>query len=163
MINKIWNVYSVIHSTEKKVFHCQFCDLSFRLHKELITHEGTHTRTLANINLKRCKICGIACYNGNLIAHVKEYHEHYECDLCQKVYRTKNHLKLHMKTHINAREYKCPTCPCTFNFFSQLKRHERSHSAIAVWFCEICGVGFKNKPNLSHHMRSHNGKMKFFI
>lgn len=125
-------------------------------------HEATHKRTLANINLKRCKICGIACYNDNLLAHLKEYHEYFECDLCKKIYRTKNHMKLHMRTHINAREYQCSICPKAFNFFSQLKRHERSHSTTYVWYCEICGVGFKNKPNLAHHMRSHNGTMKIF-
>lgn len=125
-------------------------------------HEATHKRTLANINLKRCKICGIACYNDNLLAHLKQYHEYFECDLCKKIYRTKNHMKLHMRTHINAREYQCSICPKAFNFFSQLKRHERSHSTTYVWYCEICGVGFKNKPNLAHHMRSHNGTMKIF-
>lgn len=121
-------------------------------------HEATHKRTLANINLQRCKICGIACYDDNLFAHLKEHHEHYECDLCKKVYRTKNHLKVHMRVHINAREFKCSTCSKTFNFSSQLKRHESSHSTTCIWCCEICGVGFKNQSNLSHHMRSHNGK-----
>lgn len=121
-------------------------------------HEGTHKRTLANINLKRCKICGITCDDGNLLAHLKEYHEHYQCDICNGLYRTKNHLKLHMITHINAREFKCSVCPKRFNFFSQVKRHERSHSATLVWYCEVCGQGFKTKPNLNHHMRSHNGE-----
>lgn len=152
---------SIIHSTEKRIFNCQFCDATFRLHQELLMHESTHKRTLANINLKRCKICGIACNNNEaLLVHLKEYHEYFECDLCQKIYRTKNHLKLHMKVHINAREFKCTICPKAFNFLSQVKRHERSHSTTYVWYCEICGVGFKTKPNLAHHMRGHRGTIK---
>ncbi|XP_037025536.1 oocyte zinc finger protein XlCOF6-like [Bradysia coprophila] len=154
--------HSIVHSTENKIFNCQFCDLTFRLHNELIMHESTHQRTLANINLKRCKICGIACYEDNLLAHFKEFHEHFECDLCKKVFRTKSHLKLHMRIHINARDFKCSICPKTFNFFTQLKRHEGTHSPSNVWYCEICGVGFKSKPSLSHHMRAlHNGEKPF--
>lgn len=153
---------SVVHSTEKKIFRCQFCpSLSFRLHKELIMHEATHKRTIANIDLERCKICGVACYDGNLIAHLKEHHEYFECDMCQKIYRTKNHLKVHIKVHINAREFKCSICPKSFNFYSQVKRHERCHSATYKWYCEICGAGFKNKANLAHHTRSHNGEKPY--
>lgn len=150
---------SIVHSTDRKIFNCQFCDLTFRLHNELIMHESTHQRTIDNINLKRCKICGIACYNDDdLLAHFKQFHEHFECDLCKKVFRTKSHLKLHIKIHINAREFKCSICPKTFNFFTQVKRHEQTHSTTYVWYCEICGVGFKSKPSLSHHMRAcHNG------
>ncbi len=151
---------SIVHSTDNKIFNCQFCESTFRLYQELRTHEATHKRTLANINLKRCKICGIVC--DNLLAHLKEHHEYFECDLCKRVYGRKNHLKLHMKTHIDAREYSCSICPKKFNFYSQVKRHERCHSTAFVLYCEICGAGFKNKPSLLRHKNSHSGRMSHY-
>ncbi len=67
----------------------------------------------------------------------------YVCDICGKIFSTKNHICQHMKLHRKApKEHKCDLCGWEFHEKGNLTRHLRTHNNDPKAFkCEICKKG----------------------
>lgn len=65
------------------------------------------------------------------------------CDICGKIFSTKNHIYQHMKLHRKApKEHKCFLCGWEFYEKGNLTRHLRTHNNDPKAFkCEICNKG----------------------
>lgn len=65
------------------------------------------------------------------------------CDICTKIFSTKNHIYQHMKLHRKApKEHKCYLCGWEFYEKGNLTRHLRTHNNDPkAYKCELCNKG----------------------
>lgn len=77
------------------------------------------------------------------------------CDVCKKVFKRKEFLMQHLKSHIGLRPFKCnePTCNKSFSRKEHLLRHEVSHTGQKMFTCDVCKKLFSRKDNLNKHRR----------
>ena len=73
--------------------------------------------------------------------HIRTVHEHgkpFKCEICQKCYPSKHHLKTHMRTaHLNDKPFKCEICHKSFGERGNFRAHKKN-------FHEITGLSNEN-------------------
>ncbi|XP_034237641.1 zinc finger protein 606-like [Thrips palmi] len=143
------------------------------------------------INIWLC----VSNYNGDLryneTSHVLNYDKPYECLVCSKKFKSKNHLNnhiithsgekpfecqicnkkfassdylrshLHMRTHTGEKPFECTVCSKKFPTSGALSLHLRTHTGEKPFKCTVCGTRFTQQPNLVHHLRTHTGEKPF--
>ncbi|XP_070509228.1 transcription factor Sp3 [Chironomus tepperi] len=79
------------------------------------------------------------------------------CDVCKKVFKRKEFLMQHLKSHIGLRPFKCEESQCNKSFSRKehLLRHISSHTGKKEFTCNICNKLFSRKDNLNKHKRIH--------
>ncbi|CEO95004.1 C2H2-type domain-containing protein [Plasmodiophora brassicae] len=65
--------------------------------------------------------CGMKDHHRTV--HKKE--KLYTCDVCDKPFGHRSHVKRHMRTHTGEHKYACALCDTTFTENGSLKRHMR--------------------------------------
>ena len=58
--------------------------------------------------------------------HTKE--KPYECDVCDKAFRTSGNLQDHMRIHTNEKPYECDVCEKRCTTADSLQKHMRIHT-----------------------------------
>lgn len=78
----------------------------------------------------------------------------YPC--CEKMYSTKFNLKRHVETtHLNIKRYMCDVCQKLFASKQNLLEHKFIHTGDKPFICKVCGDSFRQASQLSLHKRSH--------
>ncbi|KAJ6643941.1 Specificity protein transcription factor 3 [Pseudolycoriella hygida] len=87
------------------------------------------------------------------------------CEVCEKVFKRKEHLAQHMKLHLGLRPFKCEEVNCNkaFSRKEHLMRHVISHTGKKMFSCEFCHKLFSRKDNLNKHRRSHETKHQSIV
>lgn len=77
------------------------------------------------------------------------------CEVCKKVFKRKEHLMQHLKSHVGLRPFKCeePSCNKSFSRKEHLLRHVVSHTGKKMFSCDLCHKFFSRKDNLNKHRR----------
>lgn len=77
------------------------------------------------------------------------------CDVCKKIFKRKEHLMQHLKSHVGLRPFKCeePNCNKSFSRKEHLLRHVVSHTGKKMFSCDLCHKFFSRKDNLNKHRR----------
>ena len=92
----------------------------------------------------------------------------YQCGFpeCDKNYKKKHHLTVHLVKHTGISKFKCPHPECVGNEYfrdsEMLKRHiAAKHTLEKPFRCERCDKRFARKDNLKHHREHvHSPKAK---
>ena len=81
----------------------------------------------------------------------------YECNKCEKGYKSSGGLSLHKKSVHEGIRFKCNVCNRDFKSNANLKKHvESTHEGIKHK-CQKCGKQFSVKGNLDSHVKTfHN-------
>ena len=158
-------------SEEEKGFHyvCKECGKECKYYRNAVAHIAQfHEKK----DLCSCRICGKAIsYSSNLKSHYKEVHgvldlgreicretyQIHECRVCEKKFKRKSHLTIHLTTHNQERtNYPCPECNNSFVSIHTLKRHKRIHIETQnLHKCQNCPKQFKLERYLKEHMKVH--------
>lgn len=81
----------------------------------------------------------------------------FQCDICNKPFREKHNLKLHIKTtHEVTREkhYKCPQCSFRTYHKHNLRQHMNTHGDVRPFACDVCSLKFTQKSHLKSHIKA---------
>ncbi|XP_035989405.1 zinc finger protein 37 homolog [Fundulus heteroclitus] len=84
-----------------------------------------------------------------------------KCDFCEKVFKHKNNLVQHHRTHTGVRPFPCKTCGKSFSKSSNLKVHLRTHTGEKPYVCGICGKALSSKRHLTDHMGTHSSQKPY--
>lgn len=109
-----------IHSGVKD-YECDICHKKFYIFKYLKKHlNNYHVKN----NIFDCGTCGERfCDRQKYMKH-SELHSNernYECNICNKKYKTNNHLKEHLRVHNE--KFKCSYCDKEYTYERTLRKH----------------------------------------
>ncbi|XP_031364695.1 zinc finger protein 2 homolog isoform X1 [Apis dorsata] len=79
----------------------------------------------------------------------------YQCEICRKLFRTKNLYEGHLVSHSDARPYQCDICGKSFKRSNTLTVHRRIHTREKNFVCDVCGHAFVQAFQLTIHQRRH--------
>lgn len=80
----------------------------------------------------------------------------YSCNICEKTFKRRTHLNIHLFTHNDHRPHVCKTCNKSFTHSYFLKQHEYIHSTQKDYSCPICQKEFTVRRYFRLHVRNHN-------
>jgi len=108
-------------------------------------------------------------YDSNDInSHLIKTQDGYECNLCQKLYRTLSNIREHLQSSHNigvTEELSCPHQACSYTTFSsgQYRAHKSWHANNAALVCPVCNKEYLGgTKGLRNHMKIHS-KNKDYI
>ncbi|XP_058830191.1 gastrula zinc finger protein XlCGF57.1-like [Topomyia yanbarensis] len=180
------------HSThvQERNFCCEICRKWFKSSKLLKLHELRHVKSelprqvtepvecdvchklySSKISLRSHKqihsdakiLCTFCDKSFKIRAHLKVHlrshtkEQPYECTICHKKFGYETSLKTHRMVHSDERPYKCDTCELSFRQVNHLKVHKFLHSGQKPFECTVCHKSFALRGNLTIHMRIHDG------
>ncbi|KAJ7228916.1 hypothetical protein GGX14DRAFT_415757 [Mycena pura] len=74
---------------------------------------------------------------------------------CKQTNKRRDHMIVHVGSHLDQRLFKCDKCPSRFTRKNELKRHEQSHDTSRPFACTYCGTAaFRRQDLLSRHIRT---------
>ncbi|CAG5057406.1 unnamed protein product [Parnassius apollo] len=130
------------NSTKVKPSKCQVCEARFDHHYEKIKHLKDSHGMMYNYPCETCSV--VFETRKSLYFHTKKYHtQNILCEVCNKPFAERNHLKKHMAMHTKARNFACSLCSKTYRYEKNLKDHMRVHNPDWKFACSNCWVGFQ--------------------
>ncbi|XP_018425752.1 PREDICTED: transcription factor IIIA [Nanorana parkeri] len=157
-------IHQYIH-TNQHPYKCtnEGCDKSFSSPSRLKRHEKVH----AGYPCQKDSTCPFVGKTWTeYMKHVATIHsEPAICDVCNRTFKKKTHLKDHKKTHEERIVYRCPRedCDRTYTKKFALQSHILSfHEELRPFACEHlgCGKTFTMKQSLDRHANTHDPEKK---
>ena len=86
-------------------------------------------------------------FRNNLIIHIRTHYKvrPFACSYCSKRFNEKGNLKTHLRIHTGERPYQCKECNKNFKTFGQLKDHILSHTDYKPFQCPYCKRNYRRK------------------
>ncbi|XP_015188685.1 PREDICTED: zinc finger and SCAN domain-containing protein 12-like [Polistes dominula] len=115
-------------------------------------------KNFASVNLLNSHTCTMMSEGSDSIVKEETLQVNgnsFNCDICAKPFKRKEHLFQHRKLHTGERPYVCTTCAKAFSRKEHLVRHSVSHTGEKMHECELCGKSFSRKDNLHKHRKTH--------
>ncbi|XP_041375842.1 zinc finger protein ZFAT-like [Gigantopelta aegis] len=79
----------------------------------------------------------------------------YSCNVCEKVFKTLSHMRLHCLIHTDLKPFKCTECDYSSNAKGNLYTHMRKHTG-QFYKCKKCSFHSVNKSHLVEHESTHS-------
>lgn len=131
---------------KKGDYACHLCERRYLTDFRLKQHLGIH-----RLKEKACPFCGKLTRHltSHLLKH-EEPAERFQCDKCEKNYKSEKHLQLHAIVHEN-KLFSCQQCGKAFNTPEKVSAHMRNlHNPNRPTFeCSVCHKHFYYRKYLT--------------
>ena len=127
------------------------------INKEQIPFSVAATKKLTLDDLKSYEL---SSHEVNHPAEDKSTQRLFKCQICQKAFKFRSRLKLHMVVHTKLAEFVCEHCGSSFTSSGNLKQHMTVHSNEKRFQCSYCNKRFKQSSHLKVHQLTHSGVKK---
>ncbi|XP_055529163.1 transcription factor grauzone-like [Wyeomyia smithii] len=154
-----------VHSpNENRPFKCETCL------KPFVSHAHLNAHVMVAHGSVPCPQCPkVLASQGSLKKHLVAMHgdgEQYVCDVCARVFRSKQCFDTHVKGHLGTRlenKVQCSVCSVWLTDKYCLTKHvRRMHVAPELPLsCELCGKQVRNQDALNCHMRRTHTESRF--
>lgn len=135
---------------------CPLCGDSFH---EILGHLNRHASRPA-FNCDKCDMS--FTWKGRLLDHrMVEHKVGYACEVCNKRFKRKENIRIHMLTHETQGKFVCSTCGYVTKRRQCLTIHMMRHEDKWLCRCTICNKGFQSYATLQQHMNNHTGERPF--
>lgn len=110
-------------------YPCTLCGKIYQTKKSLYKHVKWHDGVVYRYTSKprKCTICDKSVMN--LSAHCSEVHEdsrHFPCFFCEKTFKRKLHMEVHVRSHTGEKPYGCFFCEKKFAQPGDRNKHVKS-------------------------------------
>ena len=110
------------------VFLCSFCGVQYQSDTGVLRHEER-----------------------------KHYKLTLNCDICGKNLWTRSDLQKHRQNvHLSTKRYRCSICDKEFKSKYYMEIHLRVHSGVKPFSCSVCGKTFAQRQNRNSHQKRHD-------
>lgn len=148
-------------SLTPKSVKCGKCAEAFNSYYQLYHHDQrVHLGNTGEASLK-CRECDKFFPTERLLlSHTAKKHVDPDtkgttCDVCGKVYATKQTLAFHMRIHTGSKPVSCTDCKEKFRCESLYRQHRISHHLHSAFKCALCGQTFSRSNHLGKHLKNH--------
>lgn len=140
------------HSSQE--FKCNKCNATFQKEKLLNEHQIKHHRDL------HCKYCGKEIRQFKALRNHELRHEKvseiFECETCNRVFKTKTGLRHHLAVHTGEYKFCCNYCGRGFMSRMMLEEHLSKHTKEERYICDVCGRKFTFQSTYWIHRKWHD-------
>lgn len=164
--------HSVLHQEKRYRYQCPHCDLLYlRIHSLYRHIKIAHTQQERNWHFCSKDGCD---YKTLQLSHLKRHystvhstHREYECPVCEKTYKLREHLHRHMKTDHSGsspsdqRKFQCDFCEYRAKTEGLLESHLMIHTGVKPFTCDICNLSFRQRSTLQQHRYTHTGERPY--
>ncbi|XP_044014178.1 zinc finger protein 2-like [Aphidius gifuensis] len=107
-----------------------------------------------------------ALLNQSTVSHSdlsNQQNHQYNCQICNKEFRSKSSLKIHERTHSGKKPFRCLDCRKEFSQLRNYKYHRSQHEGTGEYSatCPECGKYFNDKGYLGSHMKIHRNRKEY--
>lgn len=85
----------------------------------------------------------------------------YQCEYCEKQFKTREKVRVHTKIHTEERAFSCDICFSQYRRREHLVRHYRRHTNDRPYQCLECGKSYMRAEHLKRHSYEHTGEKPF--
>ena len=171
-----WNLCSIekarVERRRRKVivakpYKCEQCEEEelFETEEEMLKHVRLRHRGKERAKPFTCDKCGVTCTdNSNLEQHRMQVHTDirpHKCDVCDKAFKRKAHLTVHMRIHTGEKPFKCEICDYEGSTKGHFDEHMKTHTLEKKFTCIVCDSQFQTADDMKKHMRMHNREKLF--
>ncbi|XP_032241796.2 uncharacterized protein LOC116620211 [Nematostella vectensis] len=144
----VWVLKGKLKEVKERDISCPKCDRTFTEERHMRCHLFTHQAQAV-----KCDVCQKMCRNENALkVHKGREHSVLEfiCEHCGKKRLSKKSLGNHLRTH-REKIHKCGFCEKSFFSSNRLQAHQAVHTGDKPYKCKECGRGFVLWKDLSNH------------
>lgn len=159
--------YDIIVSKDGNDYTCLICDSEpFVGDRKTII---THIKTLHNLRLYICDVCGLDFRKRNeLSAHLDEHVEmeegDFQCEICNRIFSNLRLFRIHKRMHApQHKAWECQECGKKYSSKNLLDEHRNMHSGVRPYVCEKCGKDFASKYTFKAHEKTHEARPRPYL
>lgn len=143
-------------------YTCEYCLKVYPNYSRMMNHRRCHETDRPKYP---CEICGrIYATKQAMECHIQTEHEKtgFSCTVCSKVFAIRRSLEVHMRFHTGDFPYACNLCDKKFAQLCHLNTHKNVKHNNVRFACDYpdCGKFFTSSTSLRNHEYSH-GAMPF--